>query len=72
MVICPIFYNWAENEEFTPLDQISPYLQYSILTSEDGDFFYHRGFNQNAFRESISKNWAEKRFARGGSTIRCN
>jgi len=39
------------------------------LTSEDGDFFYHKGFNEKAFRESISKNWREKRFARGGSTI---
>jgi hypothetical protein len=58
-----------ENPNFTPLDQISPYLKYSVLTSEDGDFFYHRGFNQDAFRESISKNWQEKRFARGGSTI---
>lgn len=58
-----------ENPDFSPLDQISPYLRYSILTSEDGDFFYHRGFNQDAFRESISKNWQEKRFARGGSTI---
>lgn len=58
-----------ENPDFTPLDQISPYLRYSILTSEDGDFFHHKGFNQDAFRESISKNWQEKRFARGGSTI---
>jgi hypothetical protein len=58
-----------ENPDFTHLDQISPYLRYSILTSEDGDFYYHRGFNQDAFRESISKNWQEKRFARGGSTI---
>jgi hypothetical protein len=58
-----------EYSEFTPIDQISPFLKYSILTSEDGDFYYHRGFNQDAFRESISKNWQEKRFARGGSTI---
>lgn len=58
-----------ENPDFTPVDQVSPYLKYSILTSEDGDFFYHKGFNQDAFRESISKNWSERRFARGGSTI---
>lgn len=58
-----------ENPDFASLDQISPYLKYCILTSEDGDFFYHRGFNENAFRESISKNIKEKRFARGGSTI---
>ncbi len=39
------------------------------MTSEDGSFFYHNGFNPNAFRESIVTNIKEKRFARGGSTI---
>jgi hypothetical protein len=58
-----------ENPEFVSINEISPYLKYSILTSEDGDFFYHRGFNQKAFCESIAKNIKEKRFARGGSTI---
>jgi hypothetical protein len=58
-----------ENFDFVPLNEISPYLRYSILTSEDGDFFYHHGFNMDAFRESIAKNVKEKRFARGGSTI---
>ncbi len=59
----------SENPDFVPLQDISPYLRYSILTSEDGDFFYHHGFNQNAFRESIATNMKEHRFARGGSTI---
>jgi hypothetical protein len=58
-----------DNPDFATLSQISPYLKFSIMTSEDGDFYYHKGFNQNAFRESITKNWQEKRFARGGSTI---
>lgn len=59
----------SENPDFVPLDEISPYLKYAILTSEDGDFYYHHGFNEKAFRESISKNLKEHRFARGGSTI---
>ncbi|HEX2935876.1 MAG TPA: biosynthetic peptidoglycan transglycosylase, partial [Bacteroidales bacterium] len=58
-----------ENPDFVPLNEISPFLRYSVLTSEDGDFFYHKGFNMGAFRESIAKNVKEKRFARGGSTI---
>jgi membrane peptidoglycan carboxypeptidase len=58
-----------ENNDFVSLNDISPYLKYSILTSEDGDFFYHKGFNEDAFRESIAKNIKENRFARGGSTI---
>jgi hypothetical protein len=58
-----------DNPDFVALDDISPYFKYSVLTSEDGDFFYHHGFNADAFRESIATNFKEKRFARGGSTI---
>ncbi len=57
------------NPDFVPLNQISNYLKSCILTAEDGDFFYHRGFNERAFRESIATNLKEHRFARGGSTI---
>ncbi len=59
----------SDNNDFVPLGDISPYLKYSVLTSEDGDFFYHHGFNLRAFRESIIANIKAKRFARGGSTI---
>ncbi len=58
-----------ENSAFTPIDQISPYLKNCILTSEDASFFYHRGFNEEAFRKSIITNIRKRKFARGGSTI---
>lgn len=58
-----------ENPDFRRLDQISAYLKYAIMTSEDGAFFYHRGFLPDAIRESIVTNIKQKRFARGGSTI---
>lgn len=58
-----------ENPSFTPLPQISPYLVSAVLQSEDPSFMQHRGFLEEAFRESIIKNYKEKRFARGGSTI---
>ncbi len=58
-----------ENPEFRSLDRISHFLQYAVLTSEDGAFFLHRGFLPDAFRESIITNIKERRFARGGSTI---
>lgn len=58
-----------DNADFAPLDQISSYFKSSVLTAEDGDFYYHHGFNERAFRESIATNLKEKRFARGGSTI---
>lgn len=55
--------------KFKKLEEINDYLKYSVLTSEDGSFFYHKGFNEEAFRKAIAENIKEKRFARGGSTI---
>jgi hypothetical protein len=57
------------NPNFKRLDQIPKNLQYAIMTSEDGAFFYHNGFLPDAIRESIITNIRQKRFARGGSTI---
>lgn len=57
------------NPLFTPLDRISPYLQKCVLTSEDPSFFSHRGFINEAFKQSILKNIRTKKFSRGASTI---
>lgn len=57
------------NPNFTPLAEISQYLQKCVLTSEDPSFFNHRGFIGEAFRQSIEKNIRTKKFARGASTI---
>jgi len=51
------------------LDQISHYLQKCVLTSEDPSFFSHRGFINEAFKQSILKNIRTKKFSRGASTI---
>jgi len=59
----------AENPNYTPLNQISPYLQKCVLTSEDPSFFSHRGFINEAFKQSILKNIRTKKFSRGASTI---
>lgn len=56
-------------EHFTPLDSISPLLQMSVLQSEDGAFFYHKGFLPGPMREALIHDLKVKRFARGGSTI---
>jgi hypothetical protein len=58
-----------ENPDFRPLNKISPFLQISVLNSEDPGFYQHRGFIPEAFRESMIQNIKERRFARGGSTI---
>ncbi len=57
------------NPNYTPLDRISPYLQKCVLTSEDPSFFSHRGFINEAFKQSILKNIRTKKFSRGASTI---
>ena len=58
-----------ENPDYTPLSQISPDLRNALLTSEDYNFFTHKGFNEKAFRVSIATNFKEKSFKRGASTI---
>lgn len=62
----PVGPSW---EHFTPLDSISPILQMCVLQSEDGAFFYHRGFLPDAMREALMHDLKVRRFARGGSTI---
>ena len=64
----PIFVG-SSNPNFTPLNQISPYLKKCVLTSEDPSFFSHRGFINDAFKQSILKNIRTKKFSRGASTI---
>jgi len=59
----------SANPNYTPLDQISPYLRKSVLTTEDPSFFSHRGFINEAFKQSILKNIRTKKFSRGASTI---
>ena len=59
----------SANPNYMPLDQISPYLRKSVLTTEDPSFFSHRGFISEAFKQSIVKNIKTKKFSRGASTI---
>lgn len=58
-----------QNPNYTPLNQISPYLKNALLTAEDPSFFTHNGFVEESIRKSIATNFKEKAFKRGGSTI---
>jgi hypothetical protein len=58
-----------ENPDYTPIDQISPYLKNALLTAEDPSFYSHNGFVEESIRKSIATNFKEKAFKRGGSTI---
>jgi hypothetical protein len=54
---------------WTSLDRISPYMQVAVMTTEDGGFRNHRGFNRSAIRSSIVANLKARRFVRGASTV---
>jgi len=54
---------------WTDLDDISPYMQVAVLTTEDGAFFHHHGFNHSAIRHAVAANIRARRFVRGASTI---
>lgn len=57
------------NPNYRTLAEIPEHLKQAIMTSEDGQFYYHNGFIPDAIRASIITNIKERRFARGGSTI---
>ena len=57
------------SEAWVDLDHISPFMQVAVLTTEDGAFFKHLGFNHAAIRASIIANLKAGKFIRGASTI---
>lgn len=58
-----------KSASYVPLSQISPYLQWGVITSEDGGFYHHCGFSLEGITYAMACNIRERRFARGGSTI---
>ncbi len=56
-------------DDWTPLDRISPYMQVAVLTTEDGAFYRHHGFNRAAIRNALVADLKAGRFLRGASTI---
>jgi len=57
------------NASFVPIENIPEYLKQAVIFSEDGAYYYHRGFIEEAIKGAIITNIKRKRFARGGSTI---
>lgn len=59
----------SDNPNFTPYDAIPACLRNAVITAEDGTFTWHKGFNEEAFRNAIAVNYKEGRFKKGASTI---
>lgn len=58
-----------QNPNFTPISEISADLKNAVMTAEDPSFYGHHGFVEESIRKSITINFKEKSFKRGGSTI---
>lgn len=58
-----------DNPNFKFFNEIPDNLKNAILTSEDGQFFYHNGFITKAITKAITTDLKRHSFARGGSTI---
>lgn len=54
---------------WTPIQEISRYMEVAVTVTEDRGFWRHRGFDQRAIESSIRQNVQEGRFVRGASTI---
>lgn len=54
--------------EWVPIEEISPYLELAVISSEDQNFLNHSGFDMKAIEKAIEKNKTGKR-VRGASTI---
>jgi hypothetical protein len=56
-------------EAWAPIERISPFMQVAVLTTEDGAFYKHHGFNRAAIRNALVADLKAGRFVRGASTI---
>jgi hypothetical protein len=57
------------NPDFVPLEQISPHLVNSILSSEDYLFYKHHGFITSEFKSALVNNLKSGAFVQGASSI---
>src|SRR6266540_181585 len=54
---------------WVPYHNISPHLGRAVLAGEDLRFSRHAGIDWQGISLALKKNWQEKRFSRGGSSI---
>lgn len=59
----------ARQHTWVAYNRISPNLVRAVLAGEDQKFFDHEGFDWEEMQKALEKDWEEKRFHRGASTI---
>lgn len=57
------------DQVWAPYEKISKNLVRAVLAGEDSRFFDHSGFDWEEIQKAIEKDWEEKEFRRGASTI---
>ena len=58
-----------KSQQWVSLDRIPRSLINAVVVAEDGQFWWHSGFDWFEFRKSVERNLKEGRAARGASTI---
>jgi monofunctional biosynthetic peptidoglycan transglycosylase len=67
--------SWVDREmgpqapRWVSAKQISNPMFMAVIASEDTSFYSHQGIDYHELQESIKKDWEEKRWARGASTL---
>ena len=51
------------------LEEISPWIPKAVLTTEDGDFFFHKGINWFSFKNAVERNIRAGEIELGASTL---
>lgn len=57
------------SSHWATLDEISPFMERAVLTTEDGGFWTHHGFDSGAIEGAIRRNLERGEFSRGASTV---
>ncbi|OGQ58065.1 MAG: hypothetical protein A3I75_01535 [Deltaproteobacteria bacterium RIFCSPLOWO2_02_FULL_50_16] len=55
--------------EWTPLDQISPFVPRAVVLAEDIRFFRHHGFDWTSLKKAMKANWQRGKIVWGASTL---
>ena len=58
-----------DEPEFFPLKRLPWFVVGAFISAEDGRYFDHHGFDENAIARSFEIDLRDRRLARGGSTI---
>lgn len=58
-----------KNPRFTPWNNISPYVKWAVILSEDAKFYRHKGVDYEALKGALKRNLEVGKYVKGGSTI---